>query len=175
MEKYFYTDGTNNFGPFTIEELKEKGITKETNVWLHVPGEWRKAGTIPELNDLFTLMPPHINKQNNYSQQPDRQDGPTNTIDIFVFLAIAYWFIIHLVNFVIKNVFDNWWKNDFVTYFQAGTSIVFAAIPVVFALSVKNKTLKIIAIVLSALLSVNMLYGNIDWLIHLLKMPKLIQ
>lgn len=24
MKKYFYTDGTNNFGPFTLEELRKK-------------------------------------------------------------------------------------------------------------------------------------------------------
>ena len=33
MKKYFYSDGTNNFGPFTLEELKEKRITRETMIW----------------------------------------------------------------------------------------------------------------------------------------------
>ncbi len=65
MKKYFYSDGTNNFGPFTIEELKEKGITRETMIWFQELGEWKKAGTIQELNSLFTLIPPPITKPNS--------------------------------------------------------------------------------------------------------------
>jgi len=169
MKKYFYSDGTNNFGPFTIEELKEKGITRETMIWYQELGEWKMASTIQELNDLFALIPPPIQQQNNFRQQTQRQTSSNNTIDIFVFLSIAYWFAMDLANFVIKKVVDDWWSNDLVTYFRIGTNIVFAAIPIVFAISVRNRTLKIIAIILGALLSIYMLYNNIDWLIYLLK------
>jgi hypothetical protein len=58
MKKYFYTDGTNNFGPFTLEELKEKNITRETKVWFQELGDWKKAWEVPELNELFKLVPP---------------------------------------------------------------------------------------------------------------------
>ena len=68
MKKYFYSDGTNNFGPFSIEELKEKEISRETMIWFQELGEWRKAGSIQELNDLFALIPPPITKTNsNYN------------------------------------------------------------------------------------------------------------
>ncbi len=55
MKKYFYSDGTNNFGPFTLEELREKNITRETKVWFQELGEWKPAGTVPELifSNLF--------------------------------------------------------------------------------------------------------------------------
>lgn len=33
MKKYFYTDGNENYGPFTLEELEAQGITRETLVW----------------------------------------------------------------------------------------------------------------------------------------------
>lgn len=65
MKKYFYSDGTNNFGPFTIEELKEKGITRETMIWYQELGEWKKASTIQELTDIFKLVPPPITKPNS--------------------------------------------------------------------------------------------------------------
>lgn len=58
MRKYFYTDGTNNFGPFTYEELREKNITRETYIWFQGLGEWSLAGKVAELNDLFKLVPP---------------------------------------------------------------------------------------------------------------------
>lgn len=65
MKKYFYTDGTNNFGPFTLEELREKNITRETKVWFQELGEWKPAGTVPELIDIFKLVPPPITKPNS--------------------------------------------------------------------------------------------------------------
>lgn len=168
MKKYFYSDGTSNFGPFTIEELKEKGIKRETSVWFHELGEWKKAETVQELNELFALIPPPIQQQSTYSQQPIRQTSANNTIDIFVFLSIAYWFAVSLANFVITKVVDNWYNTP-AKYFQIGTNIIFAVIPIVFALSVRNKTLKIIAIILSALLAIYVLYSNIDWLVRELK------
>jgi hypothetical protein len=65
MKKYFYSDGTNNFGPFSIEELKEKEINRETIIWFQELGKWEKAGAIPELTELFTLVPPPIEKSNS--------------------------------------------------------------------------------------------------------------
>lgn len=62
MKKYFYTDGTNTLGPFTLEELRNKNITRETKVWFQELGEWKPAGTIPELTDIFQLVPPAITK-----------------------------------------------------------------------------------------------------------------
>lgn len=62
MKKYFYTDGTNNFGPFTLEELREKNISRETKVWFQELGEWKPAGSVPELDELFRLVPPPVQK-----------------------------------------------------------------------------------------------------------------
>jgi len=168
MKKYFYSDGTNNFGPFSIEELKAKEITRETMIWFQELDEWRKAGSIQVLNDLFALVPPPI-QQSNYNQQSIRQTNSNNVIDIFVFLSIAYWFATNLANLIIEKVVDDWYDNELITYFRIGTNIIFAAVPIVFSLSVKGKTLKIIALILAALLSIYFLYSNIDWLIRELK------
>lgn len=165
MKKYFYSDGTNNFGPFSIEELKEEKINRETIIWFKELDEWKKAGAIQELNDLFALVPPPIQQQNNYNQQSIRQPNSSSIIDIFVFLSIAYWFVINLANFIIPKVLDDWWDNELFTYFRIGANLIFAVIPIVFALTVKNKTLKIITLILGALLSILILYDNIDWLI----------
>ncbi|MCW0483448.1 CD225/dispanin family protein [Gaoshiqia sediminis] len=70
MKKYFYTDGTSNFGPFTIEELQEKKINRDTKVWFQELGEWKAAGEIPELTEIFKLVPPPITKTNsNYNSK----------------------------------------------------------------------------------------------------------
>ena len=68
MKKYFYPDGTNNFGPFTLEELREKNITRETKVWFQELGEWKAAGSVSELNEIFKLVPPPIiEKKSNFN------------------------------------------------------------------------------------------------------------
>ena len=64
MKEYFYTDGTDKFGPFTLEELKEKKISRETLVWFKELENWTAAGIVPELNEIFILVPPPIVKTN---------------------------------------------------------------------------------------------------------------
>ena len=58
MRKYFYTNRVNNFGPFTLEELSEKNIQRDTLVWYEGLTEWKKAGSLPELSSLFRQVPP---------------------------------------------------------------------------------------------------------------------
>ncbi|MGM0407592.1 MAG: CD225/dispanin family protein [Bacteroidota bacterium] len=68
MKKYFYTDGENNFGPFTLEELSEKNITRETKVWSQELDDWKPAGNVPELKEIFKLVPPPLAKtETNYN------------------------------------------------------------------------------------------------------------
>lgn len=79
MKKYFYTDGTNNFGPFTLEELHEKKITRETKVWFQELGEWKPAGEVPELTDIFKFTPPPINKANYKTMENINNQKPPKT------------------------------------------------------------------------------------------------
>ncbi len=53
MKKYFYLENKKQLGPFTIEELKEKGIRKDTMVWYKGMAEWKKAEELPELKDIL--------------------------------------------------------------------------------------------------------------------------
>ena len=43
MKRFFYSDGENQFGPFTIEELKEKPIEPDTLIWYQGLEEWTAA------------------------------------------------------------------------------------------------------------------------------------
>ncbi len=68
MRKYFYTDGVNVFGPFTLEELQDEKITRETKIWFQELGEWKPAGEISQLADIFKFIPPPIvTKTSNYN------------------------------------------------------------------------------------------------------------
>lgn len=53
MQKYHYTDGTNTFGPFSVEELKTKGVTGDTYVWTEGMPNWVLAKSVPELSSAL--------------------------------------------------------------------------------------------------------------------------
>lgn len=63
MKKYFYTDGTNKYGPFSLEELKEENISKNTLVWFQDIEDWTPAGQVEELNEIFVTTPPITHKE----------------------------------------------------------------------------------------------------------------
>jgi hypothetical protein len=48
MNKYYYSDGSNNYGPFTLEELADREITKVTSVWIYDPSNDEKAGAVQD-------------------------------------------------------------------------------------------------------------------------------
>lgn len=61
MKKYYLHNGTESSGPFDIEELKAKNITKANPVWFEGMEHWKTAGEIPELTKLFIANPPPFN------------------------------------------------------------------------------------------------------------------
>ena len=72
MKQYYYSDGKNQFGPFSKIELQNTGISKETLVWFEGLSEWQKAGDIEDLADLFPKKqtPPPLPNQKSTIPQP---------------------------------------------------------------------------------------------------------
>jgi hypothetical protein len=64
MKKYFLHDGTESSGPFDLEELKAKRITKNSPIWFEGMENWKTAGEIPELKTVFVVVPPPISNFN---------------------------------------------------------------------------------------------------------------
>lgn len=59
-KKFYYTDGKEKFGPYTVEELKQFNLTVDTLVWAEGMGDWVPAGKVAELQSLFPFDPPQI-------------------------------------------------------------------------------------------------------------------
>ena len=57
MEYYVLINGIKE-GPFSIEELKSKGISRETMVWKAGQSQWLPMYQVPELHDLLKEIPP---------------------------------------------------------------------------------------------------------------------
>lgn len=91
MKKYYYSDGKQQIGPLSKEELQSKGISKETLVWYEGLTEWTKAGDVEELVDLFpneptsppmpeqkTATPPPMPENNTVTPPPMPQQDDIN-------------------------------------------------------------------------------------------------
>lgn len=49
MSNYYYTDGRERFGPYALDELRDKGLTRDTLVWKQGLPDWVPAGQVSEL------------------------------------------------------------------------------------------------------------------------------
>ena len=96
MVEYYYLDGETKCGPFDFKGLKAKRISQETKVWFYPMHEWKPAGEIPELKELFQYDTLSFNRKPEQSAQdeepeyaeeeyiestekPRRNSNPTNT------------------------------------------------------------------------------------------------
>ena len=60
MSKFFIHKYDQQQGPFTIDELKDLKITRETMVWFEGADDWKKAVEIEELQEIFKVVPPPL-------------------------------------------------------------------------------------------------------------------
>ena len=60
MKHYFYAENGQQFGPFTLEVLKDKKIKKSTLVWTEGMDDWAKAESFEELKGMLVQEPPPL-------------------------------------------------------------------------------------------------------------------
>jgi hypothetical protein len=61
MTKYFIHDGTNELGPFLMQDLQQQKLSAQTPVWFDGRTEWTRADQIPELAHLINTPPLFVN------------------------------------------------------------------------------------------------------------------
>lgn len=100
MSTYFLHDGSNQKGPFTLEELIQQGIDKNSNVWKEGSPDWVKAGELDELADHFRKIPPPLYKaeppafpQEEYDEVKKKSKLPYIIVLIAIITGIAGYFI----------------------------------------------------------------------------------
>lgn len=108
MKKYYLHDGNDQDGPFDIEELKAKKISRDTSIWFEGLEEWTTAGKVEELNFKFSSTPPPFNSKiseqplipriesirNNTEEQPVKRKNTTGKyILILIILAVIAIFV----------------------------------------------------------------------------------
>jgi hypothetical protein len=60
MKTYYLHNGNENEGPFELEELKSRKITRTTPIWTAGMEDWKPAGEMEELKSILATVPPTI-------------------------------------------------------------------------------------------------------------------
>lgn len=107
MKKYFLHNGTESSGPFDLDELIAKKITKTTHVWFEGMEKWSTAGNIEELKSLFILVPPPIYPLSPPSptQKVDQKKAPRKIMGLsknIFFIGLSL--LIILVGITVLNI-----------------------------------------------------------------------
>lgn len=148
MNQQFYiaADGQQQ-GPFPIEDLKEKGIQRDTLVWTDGLADWTKAEDVHLLQDIFKATPPPLPKaetkppsQHIPPVPPNTKSTPTDKYfgytlarrhERFFALCIA-WIIIGIpfYTIILLLVGENYWDEEysFFSVWSLGENIVWAFI-----------------------------------------------
>ncbi len=111
MVQYYYTDGKERFGPYSIEELKDQPITPQTLVWKEGLPDWMPANTLSDLNILFPEGP---EMETSFSGQPHAQPlavAPKNWLIESVLVTIFCCLPIGIVGIILALLVDTLWKE----------------------------------------------------------------
>jgi hypothetical protein len=115
MKKYFLHNGTEHSGPFDLDELKEKNISKTTPVWYEGMENWKSAGDIAELSSVFAVVPPPISSFNtpHSTQKLKKKSAPRKIIGLSksTFFMI-FGIIVILIGISVLNTFQENRKRE---------------------------------------------------------------
>jgi len=78
MKTYYLHDGNKSNGPFDLEELKSKNITRTTPVWCAGMEDWKTAGEVEELKSILATVPPPIKSFITFSPESQEEKKGKN-------------------------------------------------------------------------------------------------
>lgn len=82
MRKYFYTDGTTKYGPFSKDELKTQNLTRRTKIWYFGLNDWTELLDVPDLHEITSTIPPDLKPteefRNSYAFESEKENKATN-------------------------------------------------------------------------------------------------
>lgn len=103
--EYFIIENGQQAGPFSLEQLIQKGITPETLVWTQGMEDWTPAWKIEELKRNIPptyQVPQQQDQQNNFQPQREQQPKKNNKL-VWKLLLGAIVFILLIFAFTNPN------------------------------------------------------------------------
>lgn len=74
MSKYFYTDGKEKYGPYSVEELSSQPISRTTKVWRYGMDKWTELSQVPELSNVLNSIPPDLSSKRSVKEKPNKSE-----------------------------------------------------------------------------------------------------
>ncbi len=111
MKKYYLHNGTESSGPFDLEELKAKKITKSSPVWFEGMENWKYAREIPELNTLFITIPPPIPSfsipETTHKSEKKREEHTILGLSKNTFFGVCVVLVLATSTIIFNNIREN--------------------------------------------------------------------
>lgn len=154
---YYINENGQQYGPFTINQLRMRGITGETPVWCEGMSQWALARNIPELIEILRPAPPQppTYRQQNHNQQQPTGPRPDNhmalaIVSTIVTVFMCFPFCIGVVSLIYAcNVESKWRKGDqlqaeaktwaIVSYIAAAIGLIISVLYVIFVIGVVSE------------------------------------
>lgn len=95
MKKFYLHNGSSQEGPFDIDDLKSKNISKNTQIWYDGIPDWQQASSVSELKELFAAAPPPFHKTTN-RPAPEKSNSVfgkrlLSAMACFVLILVAFY------------------------------------------------------------------------------------
>jgi hypothetical protein len=71
--EYFYIEGLEQKGPFSLDQLISRGIKSDTLIWKKGLNEWKPARDVEELKSIFQEIPPPLPKAVGNCQEEEEE------------------------------------------------------------------------------------------------------
>jgi len=98
MEDYYISINSEQSGPFSLEELKEKKLTDEYLVWTEGFESWLKASEVFHLKESVVKLPPPL---------PDKKFAESKAISKALGDSLIPLLIVFLIVFVASGGFSS--------------------------------------------------------------------
>lgn len=112
MRTYYINSGSENTGPFTLEELKNLQINKNTLVWYEGMDDWKHAVDLVEFAPFFTVVTPS-KKQSTTTPKKDttKMEQPFFGLKkSYFFLALG--FLVIMITVLVLNIIQDNKRNE---------------------------------------------------------------
>ena len=101
MDKYFYSDGIEKFGPYSKEELRSQNISRTTKVWCFGMDKWMELSEVPELSNIVNSIPPELQIR-NYATEASHKTETTPFKESNNYSSFAKYLTIVIVVIIIS-------------------------------------------------------------------------
>ncbi|HZV68161.1 MAG TPA: CD225/dispanin family protein [Saprospiraceae bacterium] len=111
MEQYYYTDGKERYGPFTLDQMRGRNVGPETLVWKEGMPDWVAAKNLSDLQSLFEAadsFPPPVAMP--YSQ-PYQERPPKNWLIESILVTIFCCLPFGIVGIINATKVESLWNS----------------------------------------------------------------